>query len=122
MLYEVITENNISLYAGIRILNHVLKSTLSRQTQLQPVDRKRITQALDLCRVITSGGAFNGKSTRGLQSFLRFQAWNQGEFVQGGWADKPGMDDSWHPAVVLKAVDVNTWGVAAIGAARNNFV
>jgi len=115
--FFVAVENNISLYAGIRLLSHVLNNTLSRQADLQPDDQKRITRALELCEVIHSGGTFKGKSTRGLQSFLRYQAWNQGEFVQGGWADKPGLEQLWRPAVALKAVDVNTWGVAAIGAA-----
>ncbi len=114
--FFVAVENNISLYAGIRILTEVLNSTLARQANLQPDQREQLTHALQLCKVMQFGGAFKGRSTKGLQAFLKKQAWRQGEFVQGGWADKQGLGQPWQPAVALKAVDVNTWGVAAIGA------
>ncbi|MGE4559965.1 MAG: hypothetical protein AB7E77_07180 [Desulfobulbus sp.] len=114
--FFVSVENNISLYAGIRILARVLRGTLSRQPDLHPADRDRINQALRICTVIEQGGTLNGKATKGLRSFLRHQAWSGGEFVQGGWADKPGSTKPWQPSTGIKAVDVNTWGVAAIGA------
>ncbi|MGD9950329.1 MAG: hypothetical protein AB7U29_17895 [Desulfobulbus sp.] len=115
--YFVSVENNISLYAGIRILSKVLQNTLSRQPDLKPNDRDRIKQALHICAVMEHGGVYKQNSTKGLRSFLRNQAWRDGEFVQGGWADKPGLNQPWQPYVGTKAVDVNTWGVAAIGTA-----
>lgn len=47
-------------------------------------------------------------------SYLR--AWNGSLFVQGGFASDPTLKDSWVPALRRRAVDVNTWGVAALGA------
>ncbi|WP_321283824.1 hypothetical protein [uncultured Vibrio sp.] len=114
--YFVSVENNISLYAGIRILAQVLQGTLSAQPDLTPADRNRIEQALHLCGVMEQGGAYRGRTTKGLRSFLRYQAWHNGAFVQGGRADKPGAPQAWQPYEGTKAVDVNTWGVAAIGA------
>ncbi|MDD2463644.1 MAG: hypothetical protein PHI97_06570 [Desulfobulbus sp.] len=115
--YFVSVENNISLYAGIRIFNQVLQRTLSRQPDLTPKDRDRIKQALHICEVMELGGKNNSISTMGLRSFLRHQAWQKGAFVQGGWADKPGLKQAWKPYFGTKAIDVNTWGVAGIGAA-----
>lgn len=115
--FFVSVENNISLYAGIRILTQVLQTTLGRQSDLSPEDRQRINQALHICAVMENGGTLNRHTTKGLRSFLRHQAWQGGEFVQGGWADKPGTKQAWEPSIGTKAVDVNTWGVAAIGTA-----
>lgn len=110
-------ENTISVYAGIRILAHVLRTTLARQSELSPADRLRIEQALRTCAVMEQGGTIDGRTTRGLRSFFRHQAWREGVFVQGGWAGKSGQPESWLPAKAIRAVDVNTWGIAAIGAA-----
>ncbi len=113
----VSVENNISLYAGLRILKGVLQTTLANQAGLSAEQRIRINRGLHTCTTMLNGGMIEGRSTRGIVAFLRQNAWNDGEFVQGGWADKPGLANSWQPFIGLKAVDVNTWGVAAIGTA-----
>jgi hypothetical protein len=65
-----------------------------------------------------SGGTLPGdRYTRGLQEFLRTRAWRDGEFVQAGFADAAAAaSEEWRPVLEPKAIDVNTWGVAALGA------
>ncbi|WP_448872521.1 hypothetical protein [Desulfobulbus propionicus] len=109
-------ENTISVYAGVRLLAHVLRTTLTRQPDISADDRHRLEQGLRLCEAMQQGGTIDGRTTRGLLSFFRHQAWREGEFVQGGWTDKPGSAQPWQPSTGTKAVDVNTWGVAALGA------
>jgi hypothetical protein len=63
-----------------------------------------------------SGGQLpDGRHTRGLREFLRTDAWHDGEFVTAGFADEPGAS-AWRTSPGPRAVDVNTWGVAALGA------
>jgi len=53
-----------------------------------------------------------------LLAFFRHAAWQGGEFVQGGCADDPAAAAKWIPNLQPRAVDVNTWGIAALGAGR----
>lgn len=109
-------ENNLSVLAGLRILQQVLQTTRERQPGLSPSEQQRLDQALQLCQTMEKGGTIAGRRTEGLLAFLRQYAWLDGEFVQGGWADKPGSNVRWQPALTAKAVDVNTWGIAVLGA------
>ena len=114
--FFVAVENTLSLYAGLRILSDTLKTTLDLDPALTPDDRQRINAALHLCRtMIHSGVLEDGRSTDGLLAFFRHHAWQGGIFVQGGMADKPGVGRRWQPVLSPKAVDVNTWGIAALG-------
>jgi hypothetical protein len=112
----VAVENNFSLYAGLRLLDSTLAAIASNQQGLSRADQQTLATARETIDAMLNGGAVNGKVTAGLKSFLRNQAWQDGEFMQGGLANDPSQSGSWMPALDTKAVDVNTWGVAALGA------
>lgn len=116
--YFVSVENNLSLFAGLRVLRATLAEELSRQSSLTPDQRALIARTIALIDTMVSGGSLPGeRSTRGLSDFLRTRAWHDGEFVQAGFADASAAEaDEWRPVLEPKAVDVNTWGVAALGA------
>ena len=64
-----------------------------------------------------NGGILEGnRKTAGLLAFFKDSAWRNGEFVQGGFAGDPSRASGWIVNSQPKAVDVNTWGVAALGA------
>src|SRR5882757_4342156 len=114
----VSVENNFSLYAGLKILQVTLQAELAGG-QLDSTAAHRVDDALAIIHAMTSGGNLpNGRRTRGMESFFRDCAWHDGEFVQGGVANDPASARDWIPASTPKAVDVNTWGIAALGADR----
>ena len=116
--YFVAVENNISLAAGLRILRVTLENTLNRNQELGTADRARISDALRLSEAMLNGGPIgNGRTTAGLLAFFKDFAWHDGAFVQGGIADQPEAQERWQPTLSPKAVDVNTWGIAALGPA-----
>ncbi len=115
--FEIALENNFSLYAGLRLLDDTLTSTLREQELLQ-AERASITSARKIIAVLLNGGIDRDRKTAGLLSFFRNQAWRDGGFVQGGIANDPGRSDPWVPTVSPQAVDVNTWGIAALGPAK----
>ncbi|MCL1980826.1 MAG: hypothetical protein FWG62_07110, partial [Proteobacteria bacterium] len=87
----VSVENNLSLYAGLRLLETTLIVTQKHDTTLTPADRKAIADGLLLCRAMLHGGHLTPeRSTEGLVSFLKKYGWRDGQFVQGGLLDKPG--------------------------------
>ena len=115
--YFVSVENNLSLFAGLRILRATLQGELSAQPGLSSDARQQIAHCVALIDAMLSGGVLPGsRSTKGLRAFLHTSAWRDGEFVQGGFADEPKRTREWVPVLEPKAVDVNTWGVAALGA------
>ena len=112
----VSVENNLSLYAGLRILDSTLGAELAHEPELDTASRNRITESRRLIASMIAGGKLDGtRRTKGLLAFLRLSAWDKGEFVQGGYANTPGGSKEWVAAIGPKAVDVNTWGVAALG-------
>ena len=114
--YFVAVENNISLYAGLNILRSTLQTTLKLDNNIKPTDRAGIDKALQLSKAMIHGGDIGSdRNTAGLLSFFKNSAWRDGEFVQGGVADKPTAASRWLPSLAPRAVDVNTWGVAALG-------
>lgn len=114
--YFVAVENNISLLAGLRLLHTTLTTTLAGDASLRASDQTAIKEALTLCKTMLEGGTIGlNRATKGLLHFLQNQAWKDGIFLQGGLADKPGNSSSWQPSIAPKAVDVNTWGIAALG-------
>jgi hypothetical protein len=114
----VSVENNFSLYAGLNILQVILRAELTGG-QLDSTLAHRIDDALAIIHAMTSGGNLpNGRRTLGMESFFRDCAWHDGEFVQGGLANDPTSARDWIPVLEPKAVDVNTWGIAALGAER----
>lgn len=117
--YYVSVENNFSLYAGLTVLQATLRAELTDERDLPTAARDRIGRALDVIHTMVSGGDFpDRRTTQGLISFFRESAWHDGEFVQGGLANDPASPRAWVPVLEPKAVDVNTWGVAALGAER----
>ena len=117
--YAVSVENNLSLYAGLRILQATLRAEQDGEKGLRAADRSAIQDALRIIDAIIDGGqALPGAPTKGLLDFFHSQAWVGGEFIQGGLADVPGAGSTWVPTREPKAIDVNTWGIAALGAKR----
>jgi hypothetical protein len=115
--FEVAVENNVSLYAGLRILQTTLEAELAHEKHLGTMERSAIAEALQLSEAMISGGRIGtARTTDGLLAFFKDWAWQQGEFVQGGQADDPSGSRRWVPNLRPKAVDVNTWGIAALGA------
>ena len=114
--HEVAVENNLSLYAGLKILDATLQATLRHEKNLGEKDKKAVNEALLLGQAMINGGVINNnRTTSGLLSFFKNEAWRSGGFVQGGRADDPGSANTWLPSLQPKAVDVNTWGITALG-------
>ena len=114
--YFVSVENNLSVYAGLRILDSTLAAEQAHETDLDSSSRRRITDARMLIATMVSGGTVReARRTNGLLSFLKNSAWRDGEFLQAGYADDPGAHKEWVAVTEPKAIDVNTWGVAALG-------
>ena len=115
----VSVENNFSLYAGLQVLRATLQADLANDTRLTEDDKVTIRSALALISTMVGGGQLpDHRVTAGLLSFFRNAAWNGSEFVQGGFANDPTLRRPWVPVLRPRAVDVNTWGVAALGADR----
>ncbi|MEJ2619428.1 MAG: hypothetical protein P8163_04035 [Candidatus Thiodiazotropha sp.] len=114
--YGVAVENNFSLYAGLKIVSATLQATLTHDKRLSAKDKEIINRALRLVNVMIKGGVIQqNRTTSGLLAFFKNLAWRNGEFVQGGRADVPNSRVKWLPNLQPKAVDVNTWGITAIG-------
>jgi len=114
----VSVENNLSLFAGLGILRATLAQELSREASLTADQQALIARTTALIDTMLGGGALPGeRHTSGLREFLRSRAWRDGEFVQAGFADPDAAaQEEWRPVLAPRAVDVNTWGVAALGA------
>jgi len=115
--HTVSVENNFSLYAGLRILQLTLRAAAAKEKDLSHSDRAAIQSALRTIDIMIDGGTVKGgTATKGLLNFFRTSAWLDGEFVVGGLADDPRAASVWVSTTEPKAVDVNTWGIAALGA------
>ncbi|MDB6060322.1 MAG: hypothetical protein JWM78_425 [Verrucomicrobiaceae bacterium] len=115
--HEVAVENNFSLYAGLKILHATLTAELAHDIKLTGVDRAAINDVLHLINTMINGGKLApNRSTAGLLYFFKNAAWQNGEFVQGGLANDPAGKSPWIASTATKAVDVNTWGIAVLGA------
>jgi hypothetical protein len=114
--YGVAVENNFSLYAGLKIVSATLQAILTHDKRLRAKDKEIINRALGLVNVMINGGVIlQNRTTSGLLAFFKNFAWRNGEFVQGGRADVPNSRVKWIPNLQPKAVDVNTWGITALG-------
>lgn len=113
--FIVALENNFSLYAGLRVFDEILGTMLNNQA-LGQAEKASIISARNTIAVLLHGGVDRGQSTAGLLSFFRNQAWHDGGFVQGGLANDPAQSAAWVPTLSPQAIDVNTWGIAALGA------
>ena len=115
--HEIAVENNFSLYAGLRILEATLRAELANDTSLAKGDKAAIDGALEIINVMINGGQVGrNTATEGLLAFFKTKAWRDNEFVQGGLANDPNERSTWVPTLAPKAVDANTWGIAALGA------
>jgi hypothetical protein len=112
-------ENTISLYAGLNILRTTLNDIRSHERTLTPDDHRRLDEALHCIAVMIDGGDLDAnRRTDGLLAFLRNYAWQEGHFVQGGRVKSPDGAHPWQPNRETRAVDVNTWGITALGPQR----
>ncbi|MGC3981581.1 MAG: hypothetical protein QM808_09995 [Steroidobacteraceae bacterium] len=116
--YQLSVENNLSLYAGLQVLTDTLRNELKHESGLSSGDRNNINAALKTIDMMINGGRTANKSTEGLLAFFKTHAWRSYEFIQGGSANDPQQKSAWVPALEPKAVDTNTWGIAALGAAQ----
>jgi hypothetical protein len=115
--YQVSVENNASLYAGLKVLQSTLRAQLKSEKGLTKADTARIDAALATIGVMINGGQVgNNKATAGMLSFFKNHAWRNNEFMQGGLANDPKQAAAWVPTLKPKAVDANTWSIAALGA------
>jgi hypothetical protein len=115
--HQVSVENNISLYAGLRVFEFTLRAELMYEKELSNTDKAKINAALETIRIIIDGGQLAGNTpTAGLLSFFKTHAWRNNEFIQGGIANDPNEKDMWVPNLKPRAIDANTWGIAALGA------
>jgi hypothetical protein len=114
--HQVSVENNLSVYAGLNLLRAILRTQLAGQSTLSGGDKRAIRQALSTIQTMRHGGQMGrNRSTAGLLDFFRHRAWDAGIFVQGGLAAPQGQGAAWTPTPAPKAVDANTWAVAALG-------
>jgi len=114
--HEVSVENNFSLYAGLRILRATLLAQSDKDPAVDSAAKSKIAAALKLIDTMIEGGDLDAdRKTKGLLSFFRNATWQNGVFVQGGLANDPARAE-WVPATGTQAVDVQTWGIAALGA------
>jgi hypothetical protein len=114
--HEVSVENNLSLYAGLQILRLTLTAELEGETALDDGEKNKIKDALHLIEVMINGGRIDrDRQTQGLLSFFRHVAWQDGGFVQSGLANDPAQRHDWSPTTGARAVDVQTWGISALG-------
>lgn len=117
--YGMAVENNFSLYAGLKILRATLQATALHDKKISATETAAINAALQLSEAMINGGMIgNQRTTAGLLAFFKNSAWHDGEFVQGGRVDDPASGHRWIPFLQPKAVDVNTWGIAALGAGQ----
>lgn len=115
--HQVSVENNASLYAGLKVLDSTLRAELGYEKKLSEADKEKINAALRTIMVMIEGGQLGGNNqTAGLLSFFKTHAWRNNEFVQGGLANDPNEPNAWVPYLKPKAIDVNTWSIAALGA------
>lgn len=117
--FEVAVENNTSMLAGLQILRSTLQAQLAHDDDLGRSDVAQIHTVLASINVMINGGKHaDGRSTAGLLSFFRHQAWIDGEFVQGGIVDPTRKSAAWQPTRSPKAIDANTWTVSVLGSRR----
>ena len=115
--HSVSVENNISLYAGLKVLDATLHAELLHDRQLIAANKAKIREALKIINVMIVGGQVaENDPTAGLLNFFKNYAWRNNEFVQGGLANDSKQNGNWVPALKPKAIDTNTWGIAALGA------
>ena len=114
--YFVSVENNLSVYAGLRILDATLAAELSHEPDLDVSSRNRLAESRKIIATMILGSrGSEAKHTRGLLDFIKDSAWRDGEFVQAGYANDPSQAQEWVAVTEPKAVDVDTWGVATLG-------
>lgn len=115
--HQVSVENNVSLYAGLKILDATLHAELTYNKNLSESQKTTINTALSTIRIMIEGGQVAGTDpTEGLLRFFQKYAWRDNEFVQAGLANDPHQKDVWMAVTKPKAIDANTWGIAALGA------
>ncbi|MBA2711633.1 MAG: hypothetical protein H0U57_13720 [Tatlockia sp.] len=111
---EISVENNFSVLGGLQTLKQILSNT--EQTP-------EVIKALADIKVMLYGGkTVNGFETLGLLSFLYNGAYDQKHhyFYTHGTAATPSSTNDWvadkSDASGSMAVDINTWGISALGA------
>jgi len=105
---EISVENNLSILGGLHILQNIIQQTPDYQSNSQ------LASANNVINIMLYGGKLpQGGETKGLLYFFHYDAWNTDEqtLYQGGTYDK----GVFTPTTTPFALDVDTWGVAALG-------
>lgn len=105
-------ENNLSLYAGLQLLRATLRETQAHAGAALAADAAQLQASLARLARLIDGAPDHP----GLEAFLRGPAWAGTGFHTTGWIDTA--TGKWRVASEPQAVDVQTWGIAALGAAR----
>jgi hypothetical protein len=105
-------ENNLSLYAGLQLLRATLRETQAHAGTLAATDTAQLQATYAQLEHLLEGSS----DRPGLEAFLRGPAWNGTGFHTTGWIN-PGTG-AWRVVSEPRAVDVQTWGIAALGARR----
>jgi hypothetical protein len=105
-------ENNLSLYAGLQLLRSTLQETQAHVANLPAADSAHLREAhAQLDGLLAGHGGHPG-----LEAFLQGPAWEGTVFNTTGWINPA--TGAWRVANEARAVDVQTWGIAALGARR----
>lgn len=112
---EVSIENNISTYAGLNLLRSTLQTELANEP-LTATQKATISAGIETLNTMIGDGTGNytaeNPAPGSVLAFLE-NAWANGQFETSGIVNNSGQ---WVPDTSgLEAVDVNTWGIAAIG-------
>lgn len=124
--YAVSTENNASLLSGLLILRKLLQDTQSFGCKY---DSDRLEHALSYLQVLISGGEnpLHKHESHGMLTFFSKYAYDSERHIlrTGGLVCQPGQPE-WQPYTHSvenpQAIDVNTWGITALGVPFMDYV
>lgn len=111
-------ENNFSLLAGLKLLQNVLLSIRASGQSLSDFEKARVKTTVNVIDIMLYGGDTPQGSTDGLLKFLKEYGYNAARtaFYQGGTViDRSYTSNEASGETNHFAVDVNTWGVSALG-------
>ena len=113
----VSNENNFSALAGITMLKETLIAIGGSGQPLSLLDKAKIKTAVNAVNIMIYGGRTPQGRTQGLLAYFKNYAKDPlGDlFIQGGRINGSNFDAQGGCQSTFYAVDVNTWGVTALG-------
>jgi hypothetical protein len=96
----------------LQLLRATLRETQAHEPDAAAADKAQLrTRFMELDRLLEGSGG-----SAGLEAFLRGPAWEGTGFHTSGWINTA--TGSWRVVAEPRAVDVQTWGIAVLGARR----